>query len=575
MITYPEAYFNFIDVTALEDSKVASTTAKDFSNISLFREDTWQAAYGTMELNQFVLDGSMEMFPEESPEDVAFWSDELSGDNCLYVKNPTLEISFAQAHTSSGLTLYFAGDAPAEILVTWYTLFGSKLVSKTFYPDAQEYFCKEHVQNYGKITIEFVRSAYPYQYVKLDHVEYGQKWRLGRENIKSANVAEEIDPTSATLPINTVQMEILDAAGQFEMTNEAGLWKAFQKEQEIAIRESVNGSWIECGTYYLDNWSSQSNVVKFSFIDVLGLMDKTMFYGGAVYVGVVAGHIIDAIMVSCGISNYIVDEDVYNTELNGWLGILSHREALQQVVFACGAVADRSRAGKLHIHKASRQISGSIGIERKFTGTKLTMDEYVSSVTVQYQEYHLAAENRQICKGTYPAGSTMIEFSAPYQPESVTATVGVLLEVTANYAVLSMDEAGESILSGLEYEAVENAYTASVAVMEAGEVKKNKKYSGCTLVDSTKAAELAKSLLDYYQLRQLVEIRYINMGEAAGDWCEVALLGGGYAVTGITNQTIDLTGGNIATSQSRGYSRKVTGNYYAGAEIYTGEDGII
>lgn len=69
--TYPEASFCFVDVTALADSQTASTTAKDFSNYPLFCDQTArQAPYGTLERNQFLLDGSREIFPAAGPEDV-------------------------------------------------------------------------------------------------------------------------------------------------------------------------------------------------------------------------------------------------------------------------------------------------------------------------------------------------------------------------------------------------------------------------------------------------------------------------------------------------------------------------
>ena len=47
-----------------------------------------------------------------------------------------------------------------------------------------------------------------------------------------------------------------------------------------------------------------------------------------------------------------------------------------------------------------------------------------------------------------------------------------------------------------------------------------------------------------------------------------------YAITGIMGQSIDLTGGFIATAKCRGYSKVVTEMYYTG-EIYAGDRGII
>lgn len=574
--TYPEAYFNFIDVTALEDSYTATASAKTFANTALLKENTRikQAPYGTMELNQFVLDGSREIFPAEQPEDVPFWSDEKSNEAGAYAKNPTLEITFTRPHSSIGLTLHFAEDIPGEVMITWYTLYGSKLMAAVFYPDSMDYFCKCQVQNYGRISVEFVKSGLPYRYARLDYIEYGQQWQLGRDNIKAASVYEEIDPTSATLSINTANIELVDSAGEFDLSNQEGLWRSLQKEQGIAFREYVDGTPFDCGSFYLDTWESQTNMIKLSFIDTIGLMDKTNFYGGRVYQEERAGNIIEAIMASCGIKKYTVDEEVAEMELSGWLAIQSHRAALQQVVFACGAVADCSRGDHIRIYRPDRYVSRTIGLNRRFQGAKLTMDDYISSVSVAYQRYTPTGEGKEISKSTLSLGQTRIEFNAPYQPESLSVSAGTILEAETNYIVVEMETEKECVISGRPYEVTENTHTASVKVIEAGETAQVQEYTGCTLMDAQKAREAAERLLDYLQLRQEIELRYINDGEAVGQWCEIMTKNGGYT-TGILNQTMDLTGGNLATAKCRGYSRKTTADYFAGAEIYAGEEGII
>ena len=55
-----KAEMKFIDVTALADATVSATQPQEVSNMELFGEEaeTEQEKYGTLELNQFVLDGS-------------------------------------------------------------------------------------------------------------------------------------------------------------------------------------------------------------------------------------------------------------------------------------------------------------------------------------------------------------------------------------------------------------------------------------------------------------------------------------------------------------------------------------
>lgn len=571
--TYPEAYFRFVDVTALGDGRTASTTAKDFSNYPLFYDKSVrQAPYGTMEHNQFVLDGSRKIFPAAGPEDVPWWSDEKSDAEGSYVKPPSLEISFTQPHSSIGLTLYYAEDYPAEVRITWYTLYGSKLCSQVFYPNSREYFCQRQVQNYGKLVIEILQSAFPFRYAKLDHVEYGRIWLLGREDIKTASIYEELDPTSATLSVNTARLEIVDAAGEFDPSRQEGLWKSLQKEQKVALTEYVDGIPVDCGAFYLDTWECQKNLARFEMKDLLGIIDKTNFYGGRVYHREKAGAILEAVMASCGVESYQVEEEVAHMELSGWLGIQSHRAALQQVVFACGAVADCSRRDGIRIYRPDRHVSRTIGTDRRFQGAKVSMEEYVSSVTVAYTRYTAGGEEKQISKGILEAGRHRIEFGAPYLAESIRASAGVILEARTNYVLLELEEGGECVLTGCRYEAEENACTAAVSVIEAGENACTRTYKGCTLLDAERAEELARRLLHHHQTRQALELRYINDGEGVGNWCDVAMRDGAQNTTCILNQTLDLTGGNLATARCLGYQRRTTEDHFAGREIYAGED---
>ena len=70
-------------------------------------------------------------------------------------------------------------------------------------------------------------------------------------------------------------------------------------------------------------------------------------------------------------------------------------------------------------------------------------------------------------------------------------------------------------------------------------------------------------------------MKYINDGEAVGNWCDIALSDGGYATGAVLSQTLDLSGGNIGTVKCRGIGRTVTSFFYTGSELYAGEEGLI
>lgn len=570
MRTYAIAEMKFIDVTALSDASPSSEDNQTVGNLELFAEQTAQASYGTMELNQFVLDGSKEELPEV-PADIAFWSAEKSNSDCAFESNPAIEITFTKPHTSSGLTLYFAEEYPAELKVTWYDVNGVKIIEKTFCPDDLRYICKNQVQNYGKLRIEFVKTSFPERYIKLQYILYGQHILWEDDVIKTAKTQEEMDPTSATLSINTADVSIIDVENDFDIGNENGAWKSVQKTQEVTLTEFKDGQEIPAGVFYIDDFTFAGNVASFSLIDAIGMADKYTFYDGEVYVNALAGSILEKVFATAGITKYSIAEDVYNTPLTGCLEVQTCRTALQMICFACGAVADDSRSDTVKVYKPDRYVKATIGIDRKFYGnTKVALDEYVSGVAIKCKKYALESEASEIYNGVLSAGVTRITFSDPYQPESITASAGVVVAAKTNYMDIQMDEAGECTINGLKYAASEFAYQKNVNYVEAGETENVKTYGTCTLHNASLLGDIAGRLLSYHALRKKVDLKYLLDAEQVGNWVNIKDVKGNTATTLIESQSIDLTGGFIATASCRGYSTVVFEHMFAN-EFYMNE----
>ena len=64
MGTYCKVEMKFTDVTALSDAEVSTEDNQSIGNVSNFKEQIAQADYGTLELNQFVLDASKRLLDE-------------------------------------------------------------------------------------------------------------------------------------------------------------------------------------------------------------------------------------------------------------------------------------------------------------------------------------------------------------------------------------------------------------------------------------------------------------------------------------------------------------------------------
>lgn len=575
MRTYCRAEMKFIDVTALADASVTTDDNQGIGSIELFAEQTEQKSYGTFELNQFVLDGSKSVLTE-NPKDIAFWNDALSKEDCTFETDPKITVTFQEQHTSAAITLYFEDEPPAELKITWYTIDGTKLITETFYPDSLIYVCNNQVQNYGKIEIEFVRTSFPQRYIKLQYILYGKYIIWDKDMIQTAKMQEDIDVTSVALSINESDISIVDMNNDFDAENENGAWKSVQKTQEVTLSEFKNGNMIPMGAFFINDFSFSKNIAKFKLVDVVGLLDKYTFYEGQIYNNVRAEVILNAIFATAGIKKYTIDEEVGNILLSGYLAIQTCRKALQQVCFACGAVADDSRSDTIKVYKPYRYVKSTVGTDRKFNGnTKVSLEKYISGVNIEMKNYALEEKTSDIYKKTLPAGDTKITFSSPYLPSSITASAGTLKEVKTNYLIINMPTAGQCQITGIKYANTTFSYEKRVDKIEAGETENIKKYSGCTIYNADILPDIAAYLLDYHALRKKVGMKYLVDLEQVGNWANINSIGGKTSTTLIESQTLDLTGGFIATATCRGYSVVVTENYFAGVELYTGGDVLI
>lgn len=561
----------FTDTTAVEDSSVSTEDNFIYGDTKLFMVKREYPAFAYLDLNQFVLDGSCTILSDAV--EVPFTSMQVSDGEGEFATIPTVLVEFTIKHTSVGLTLCFGQDYPRKIKITWYDLAGVKLTEAEFYPDGILYFCKKQVENYGKVKIEFLQSRLPGQRAELQFIKYGTEICWNEENIQSASVHEEVDCTGATIPINTADISIVDEEKDFDLQNHEGTWKSIQKKQEVQIWEEIENQKISVGAMFIDKWESDGNIVKLSLIDKLGVMDKTKFYEGRIYEQEAAGNIIDEIMASAGVAEYSVSEEIRAILLTGYIGICSHKEALQQVAFACGAVVDCRRTAKVHVYLPDRFADTVIGPNRKFE-MSTELDSYVSGVSISYNAYSISETESKIYSDMLYAGDNRIEFSEACQPESLRVSVGTVLVAKTNYAVIRMTTDAICTLTGRKYEKREITYTTEKEQLDAGEEKNEISYSGCTLINAERVRIVAQQLLEFYQLRQLVYTEYILRDEKTGDWVNLRDTAGKTVVSGILLQDIDLTGGFIANAVCRGYSKVVTANSYAD-EFYAGERGMI
>lgn len=563
------AEFALYDTTAREDAAFSTSDNQSFGNISMAKDDIDAPDYATLEEDFFILDGSKKEMPD-SPEDVVYMSAEISDKDGTFYSPPSFIINFSENHTSYGLTFHFINDPPLDMEITWYDLAGVRISKKTFSITGNKYFAQNQVENYGKLLIRFIK-AHPYRYVKFRYIEYGTDIVMGEGGypVKDASLIEEVDPISDKIPINKLSYKFIDIYNNFDIGNLSGIHRTLQNGQECMAYEYVNGVRTFLGRFFLSDYGSKKNVTSMKLVDYKGILDNNRFLGGKVYNGEPAGNIIDAIMNEAGISDYTVTDDVRKIPLYGWLKIQTCRKALREVLFACGAVVSSERSMLLSIYIPEKNVKKTLHREQKFS-TEPYIEDYISDVTIKYQQYELQDKDSQVLKGEYPSGTHTVELSNP--ATGMTINSGMILEQSENYVKFRVDSTTDVIITGRKYNKEEISITESQKNVEAGNTRNAKKFSS-TVLSAKQAKIIAEKILDYYQYRLRLKIKYLYDSEMPAQWAEVdnSVKTFGNYVAVFEKLTTDLTGGYISNAQLRGYYNLIIDHYYAG-ELFGGDD---
>lgn len=519
-----ELRYGLLDITAADDAVSSCAAVQPFANpqdINTPDLDTLPTTkYATLEQNLWLLDGSFPLFPADpSVTKWGLWSKEISEDDGRFAQPVVLTLDFDENHTSEGLTMYFRGDTydyPSEMHLAYYDGNLKLLYNKTYYPDAATYFAESPVADYKKIVITFRGTHLPRRYLKLSEIKYGSIKVFGDDEVIEASIYEETDVTGAELAINTLTCTLY--APDFNLLDPQGIYKMLQQKQAInAATIDGDGKRTEYGTFFLDEPSSDAeDTVTLECVDLLGVIDKTDFLGG-IYFEKNAAELIGEIMESAGVEldEYEIMTEIGDKTLGGWLPICTHREALQQVAFALGAVVDCSRGKKIRIYTPGNS-GGLISHDDKILGHTVALKALVTGVEVTTHKYSKSAELSRAYEGTLTSGVHTLTFDAPYT--ALTVTGATLLDTGANYATISVSGAKSVTLEGYKYEdstGIVGAYLEElpantkpnvVAVDEAA-----------TLIDDTNAKDLAVRLLERYQNRYTDEGEIVLGAQHTGE----------------------------------------------------------
>lgn len=496
--------YGLFDVTAADDSTQTCSDVQPFADVTVINtpdlDELPVEPWATLETNQWILNGSKKAFPDKPKnENWGLWSLSMSDEECNFETPVVLTCDFTEPHTTVGVTFIFREDSDEyanSVKVQYYNSSDGLIAEYTYEPDKPNYFASGLVEDYYKIVCTFYGTSLPHRYLKLTEIKFGAVKIFDEDSVIEATILEEIDPTGSELSINT--LEFTAYTTDFALLDPNGVYAALQQKQAIGTK--INGE--NFGTFFLDEPESEDDdTTTFKCIDFVGVIDLTNFMGG-IYSNKSVSSLVGEIMTSAGVldSEYQLDSTLANKTVSGYIPICTHREALQQVAFAVGAVVDCSRGKAIKIYPAPTEASGTLTHDEKFDGHKVKFTSLITGVEVTAHKYTVSADTSSAYEGELSVGTHTVTFGSPFSSLSITG--GTLQSYDVNYAVVNVTTAGTVTITGKQY--IDNTSVVGVYVAELPANAKPNVVScdeSATLVSAANAAAIAQRLYDYYQNR--------------------------------------------------------------------------
>ena len=392
-------------------------------------------------------------------------------------------------------------------------------------------------------------------------VSFGSVTFTGEE-IKAAQVIEQINPLATELPINTLELTLFSVAGDFSIVNPSGFYANLQYKQPLDIYETINGSSVYLGKYYLDKWESISaNEAKFYASDAIGLLDSKDFLIGYVFTADLdSDDVIDRIMSAAGIG-YNLDASLEGINVGTFyvntFPVVSCRVALQNVLFAIGAYATCARSNIIQIK--SFELAGDLGsfdhvitTAQKSLNSPVTLRPLATGVQIASHDFNAIVNNA--IPTDYPLYSTTVETGEVmlilpdkarnyFENGTLSRTT---LEETPYYLKINVTVAGT-------WNVFENAYFPEGSIIKTivngslpvGTPSNIIKINDAFCVRSHNINTITQRVYDYYQQRYLQNAKLFAQQVAPGD--SVLIAAQGKWIAGIIERMeTDLTGGFVS-----------------------------
>jgi len=516
--------------------------------------------YATYEPDYWLLDGNYKLAPASGAH-VGYMSTVMSGTNTNFTAGPEVRFYFTVNHSTTGLKLYFSefsGDWTDSITVTFRDAAESVIRSDTYTPNAATFETNQAVSNFRRIDLIFNSTNKAQRYARLTGIDFDDLTIFSGSDVKEARLIEQIDPLAIELPINTLDLKLFSAAGDFSIVNPAGIYANLQYKEPLDVYENINNEIVYVGRFYLDTWESLSeNLAEFHASDAIGLLEKIPYLGGWLVSGIdTAGDVIGDMLTAAGIA-YEIDASLTDEIIDEWLPVTNVRDALQQFCFAIGGYATCARSDVVQIlpfelasdlvaydytiTATQKGLGQPVNLRPLVTGVELLLHKLVSA---PYTEDELTAG--KIYEAALSAGNHRIFWDEPRQDYTI-AGATIVSEANVNFLDINVATPGGVTISAIFTEKDQTRLIEQHnGSLPAGTVENVIVINDALTATNNNGATVLQRIYDYYQQRYLQKTKLFAHPITVGNSVLIATQSSRQIAGIVEKISIDLAGGFVS-----------------------------
>ena len=549
---------NYVDAPegAQEKMTAIGESGNALSDPSLIAAGARDVPWATLEPGVWKLDGTMQIMPDTVKP--GWWSAERSAEDCTFASTPKITITFPYSYGSTGFTFTFSPSTDqwcSEINVTWYSG-QSLLISKNYYPTDANWILEETVESFDKVEILLLKTNRPGEFAKIQRVEIGRTVLFGANEIVSARLVNEVDPSLCELTVDTLSFEMHDPKNRSFLP---------QENQKV---ELIKDGRLRSTQYIKSSTRKAEADYEIECQSAIGLLNDD--YLGGIYNQVPLKDVVADIL---GDWEFEIDDYFSKETITGYLPVCSQREALQQVAFSVGAIVSTQDSRKIRLIPVPTKITSRFTNGEIMLGGKVkTAPRYARVEVVSHTYTKTDVPETLMDEEEVDGENVLITFSYPHYDYEIIG--GTIIDSGINWVKITASE--PVTLTAKTYLHTTRTHTKRNPEATAKERGNYIAIKECTLIHSGNSQQAIERLYTAKQRRQTVNQDVIISNQTAGSMASSMTPWGTVTRGFISAMESHITQtGHTATIEIQGIEVALESVWFYSGEIYAGGQEVV